>query len=222
MQRILEPELMTDEEQARAYAAVDWESTHSIYPKVFAAEFASLPEEATVLDLGCGTADITIRFARAFPQFRFDALDGSPAMLTCAAAALQRHPDVASRIHLIEGMLPGAPLPQKEYDVIISNSLLHHLPDPQALWQAVQRGGVTGTRVFVTDLFRPASLATAKALVDQYATGEPDIFRRDFLNSLLAAFSPGEVQAQLTTAGLESLKVKVMSDRHLLVAGRLG
>jgi hypothetical protein len=52
-----------------------------------------------------------------------------------------------------------------------------------------------GAPVLVMDLMRPASPAAAEALVEQYAAGEPEVLRRDFYNSLLAAFEPGEVRA---------------------------
>jgi ubiquinone/menaquinone biosynthesis C-methylase UbiE len=213
---------MDEDGQAMAYAQADFESAHSSYPKIFAAEFATLPSTATVLDLGCGPADVTFRFARAFPNFRFHAVDGSTAMLRYARLALQRNRDIASRIQLIEGLLPHVTLAEQNYDVILSSSVLHHLHDPQVLWQSVRRFGKQGTLVFVADLFRPESRAAAEVLVEQYARNEPEVLRRDFLNSLLAAFSPEEVQGQLATAKLESLKVKVISDRHLIVVGTLG
>jgi len=58
-------------------------------------------------------------------------------------------------------------------------------------------------------------------MVDLYARDEPVILRRDFLNSLLAAFTPEEIRTQLTTANLQRLTVKVTSDRHVMIAGTL-
>ena len=46
--------------------------------------------------------------------------------------------------------------------------------------------------------------------------------RRDFRNSLYAAFTPDEVRQQLGFAGLQGLQVGYVSDRHLAVSGRLG
>jgi hypothetical protein len=75
--------------------------------------------------------------------------------------------------------------------------------------------------VLVMDLMRPASLAAAPALVDQYAGSEPEVLRRDFYNSLRAAFEPDEVRRQLADARLGHFEVTEASDRHLLVRGRL-
>jgi 2-polyprenyl-3-methyl-5-hydroxy-6-metoxy-1,4-benzoquinol methylase len=121
---------------------------------------------------------------------------------------------------LIHGYIPGVKLPAKKYDGILSSSLLHHLPAPSALWQTVRRYAKPGTLVFVVDLRRPATLARAKALTKKYCTGGPEVLRRDFFNSLRAAFTSAEVRRQLRTAGIGCLGVRSISDRHLLVAGQ--
>ena len=221
MERIPEPELMLDDEQARAYAEADFKSAHSLYPPLFAEKFPNRPETAMVLDLGCGPCDVTIRFARANPGYRFHAVDGSAAMLKYGRQRIERDADLARRIQLIEGYMPGAPIPQNSYDVILSSSLLHHLPDPQVLWTTVRQRSRPGTFVFVVDLFRPASRADAEALAAKYAAGEPHVLQRDFFNSLLAAFTAEEVREQLAYAKLAGLAVKTISDRHLMAAGRV-
>ena len=176
---------------------------------------------ARALDLGCGPADIPIRFLRAYPQALCDALDGSAAMLGHARAALDRLPGVAARCRLLCHNLPCGDLPLAHYDLVLSNSLLHHLHDPQILWRTVRETAKPGALVLVMDLMRPASAAWAEALVATYAADAPEVLRDDFRNSLFAAFEPAEVRAQLVEAGLEYLEVAVVSDRHLVVSGRL-
>src|ERR671925_585446 len=83
--RIPEPELMTEEEQATAYAHADFSEAHQRYVELFEAAFPKRPDTGTVLDLGCGAADVTVRFAKANPGYRFHAVDGSAAMLRHAA-----------------------------------------------------------------------------------------------------------------------------------------
>jgi hypothetical protein len=71
------------------------------------------------------------------------------------------------------------------------------------------------------DLMRPTSVSEVERLVETYTVGEPKILKRDFRASLLAAYDIKEVRDQIEEAGLHSLTVKQVSDRHLLVAGRL-
>src|SRR5205814_6090775 len=62
--------------------------------------FPGRPARATVLDLGCGAADVVIRFAEANPRYTFHAVDGSAAMLKYARMALQGRPNLIRRIRL--------------------------------------------------------------------------------------------------------------------------
>ena len=96
MIRVPEPELMDSDEQARAYAAADFSEAHQSYVTLFHETFPDRPARARVLDLGCGAADVVIRFAQANPRYTFHAVDGSAAMLKYARKALQGHPNLAA------------------------------------------------------------------------------------------------------------------------------
>jgi SAM-dependent methyltransferase len=221
MERILEPELMTDDEQACAYALADFEEPHNHFIALFQERFHDASITGPVIDLGCGPGDIALRFARAYPACRVDGVDGSQAMIARFDDIAARHAGAGDRVRLFAGMLPGAELPARRYGVVISNSLLHHLPDPAVMWQSVKRFGEEGAPVFVMDLARPESPEVATRMVEAYVADEPEVLQRDFYNSLCAAFEPDEVRAQLKSAGLLSLKVSMVSDRHLTVHGRL-
>jgi ubiquinone/menaquinone biosynthesis C-methylase UbiE len=211
---------MNDEAQALAYAQADFDEPHNMFIQAFKDIFPGFKVSSHILDLGCGSADISIRFAQTYPDCEIDGLDGAPRMLAQGKLAIQKT-QLQDRIHLLEGMLPGAILPHDNYDVIISNSLLHHLHQPDVLWQSIQKFGVPGTRVFIMDLMRPETEKVAREFVDLYARDEPQVLREDFYHSLCAAFLPEEIQSQLNVAGLTQLDVKVLSDRHIAVSGLL-
>lgn len=218
MDRIPEPELMNEEAQARAYAEADFAEPHDHFVALFGECFPGVDPAGWVLDLGCGPGDITLRFARAHPRCHIDGVDGAEAMLALGHEAVEAA-GLIDRIRLVHGYLPGAQLPRRRYEAVISNSLLHHLADPHALWAAIIAHAGVRAPVFVMDLMRPASREAAAALADEYAAGEPEVLRRDFHHSLLAAYTPEEVEAQLAAAGLEGLAVRPVSDRHLIVSG---
>lgn len=221
MRRIPEPELMAEDDQAQAYAAADFAEAHESYVRLFAGVFPKRPRIATVLDLGCGPADVTIRFAKANRGYVIHAVDGSAAMLKHARQALESQRGLKKRIKFIGGYIPGAAIPREHYDVILSNNFLHHLHDPGVLWQCVRDYAKSGTLVFITDLFRPGSRAEARVLVRRYSGSESPILRRDFYNSLLAAFTPEEIEKQLVEAQFPQLHVKVIDDRHLIIFGKI-
>ncbi len=70
------------------------------------------------------------------------------------------------------------------------------------------------------DLTRPDSTDAARALVDRYAAGDPEILRRDYYQSLLAAFTLAEIREQLHAVGFGYFAVDAVSDRHVVVSGR--
>jgi hypothetical protein len=78
-----------------------------------------------------------------------------------------------------------------------------------------------GAGLLVTDLLRPDSATAARELVDRYAANEPDLLRRDFHRSLLAAFTLDEIHDQLADLGISGLECAAVSDRHWAVWGRL-
>jgi ubiquinone/menaquinone biosynthesis C-methylase UbiE len=220
MQRIPEPDLMTGAEQALAYAKADFAEPHDRCIALLKEVLPDLSTEGYALDLGCGPADITIRFARALPGWSVDGLDGAPAMLKYGQLALQQV-QLQGRVRLTEAYLPDGAAPRDRYDLIFSNSLLHHLNDPMVLWDSVKRWSMPGTQVFVMDLMRPDTAEAASQLVGQYAADEPEILRHDFYHSLLAAYRINEVHQQLEVASLQHFLVKAVSDRHFIVWGEI-
>lgn len=215
MQRVTEPELMVDDDQALAYAAADFAESHEAAVTRFGAAFPDF-RGGRVLDLACGPADVTIRFARAYPDATFVGLEGSPPMLALGSQRVARE-GLAGRITFEHRVLPDPDLGELgEFDAVVSTSSLHHFHDPSVLWSAMRAAGAPGAAVFVQDLMRPESPEDAQALVDRYSPDEPDVLRRDFFNSLRAAFTPDEVRAQLESAGFTRFTVEPVTDRHLI------
>jgi len=216
MHRILEPEVMDDPEQASAYAQADFERENQEFVERFLAAFPDLTE-GHIVDLGCGPADIPIRLARALPRCRITGIDASLPMIRLGEQAII-DAGLVDRITLRCERIQSLVLPEL-VDAVVSNSLLHHIPNPLRFWLAVKQLVRPGSYALVMDLLRPASTDDAAALVDQYASNEPVILRRDFYNSLLAAFTEDEVAAQLAEMNLSRLLIDVPDDRHWLVGG---
>lgn len=220
MDRTPEPELMTAAGQVAAYAGADFSAPHDQFIALLRERLPGLPAKGLGADLGCGPCDISVRFARAYESWTIDAVDGSQAMLDAAAPLLERA-RLSSRITRHRLLLPCDPFTLRRYDLVFSNSLLHHLADPSVLWATVKSWTRPGGAVFVMDLLRPASRDDARKLVDEHAAGEPDVLRTDFYNSLLAAYRPDEVRSQLLGAGLGNVALEVVSDRHWIAWGRV-
>lgn len=217
MQRVPEPELMDEQEQAAAYAAADWSEAHEKVPAHFRERFPDFTS-GRVIDLGCGTADVTIRFARAFPKVTILGVDGSETMLSFGRRAV-RDATLDSRIILEKRYLPDPAIEKRTFDALFSNSLLHHFADPAVLWRTVARCVKPGAPIMLVDLVRPADHETVVRLVKEHAEGAPPVLERDFTASLHAAYQVDEVRQQLNTAGLPQFKVEQVDALHLVVWG---
>lgn len=214
MKRVLEPELMIEQGQVGAYAEADFAEGNQAFVKT-TLELAGDAEKARVIDLGCGPGDIALRLAKAKPDWTIDALDGSEPMLAWAKAAGERAGLEVGWIHGLVGEFSGGP-----YDLLLSNSLLHHLPDPTVFWGSLRSLGAPGARFLVMDLLRPDSEDALQAILRRYAAGAPDVLYRDFDASLRASFRLEELRQQLEEAGLDA-ELWASSDRHWMVRGRL-
>jgi ubiquinone/menaquinone biosynthesis C-methylase UbiE len=217
MERILEPEVMDDEEQAIAYARADFSSSNQAFVDGLLEEYSS--RLRVVLDIGCGPADVPIRLARAKPSIHIIAVDASDAMVRLAGKAV-RAAGLDEQIRVMRGRVPGLPFGEADFDTILSKDLLHHLADPMVFWEELKRLAGYGTAVYIMDLFRPETKEDARSIVEFVSGAEPEILKRDFYSSLLAALTPAEVEDQLRRAGL-ALAVDVVSHRHLRVRGLL-
>lgn len=218
--RIPEPELMDDEEQARAYAQADFSEPHDLFVRRCSNAIGHDLGPARVLDLGCGPADVTVRFAKAYPMALIDGVDGAEAMLRLGKERIGID-RLEERVRLHRVILPAPCAQLTHYDVILSNSLLHHLKKPAVLWDAVRRYAKPGAAVCIMDLMRPSTVDDVKNLVALHAADAPAVLRRDFEASLFAAYTQEEVAQQLVEARFTTLQVSAISDRHLWVGGRV-
>ena len=241
MERICEPELMEGVAQAQAYGAADFSASDQALVErlveLLGPDGLELP--LRIIDLGCGPGNISFRLVDRFPQAQVVGLDGAAAMLDLAEQTLDHHPQWRRRLTFVSALLPLAPgqdlaeggqaampggLPAglgAGFGVVVSNSLLHHLHDPQVLWRTVRQLAAPGALVLVRDLRRPASPEAIRLMLQRYASEAPEILQRDYSHSLAAAFTLEEVEGQLREAGLTALTAQELGDRYLEVAGRL-
>jgi len=218
MTRTLEPELMTDQEQAAAYAAADFTEVNQPIARWFQARFSPLEAGARLLDIGCGTADLTIRLVGAYLGITALGIDGSEVMLSFGRDLVEKA-GLTSRIALKQQHFPDSALETGGFDGVTANNLLHHVSDPISFWRAVWPCAKPGAPILIADLRRPPDAEAAGRLVERYAWRAMPPLRRDFLNSLHAAYTAGEVRQQLHEAGLPGLTVEEAGPLHLVAWG---
>lgn len=215
--RVPEPEKMTAEEESH-YARADYSVPHEAFVTEVVDRLGGQNEIALV-DLGTGPGDVPIRF-RTKVEWQIWGVDFSPAMLAFATQdAANRLPGDAKPINWVVSDIKRTGLPNRLFDAVISNSVLHHLNDPVQFWREVERIGKPGSFVHVRDLRRPSSYAEAGRLTLLHVGGESDVVQQHYHSSLLSAYWTEEVQQQLDAAGLHGLEVRELDDRYLEIVG---
>jgi len=205
---------MDDAAQALAYAQADFSEPNNLFIDLLVRHGGEI-FAGQCLDLGCGPGDICFHIAERFPDLNVLGIDGAQEMLLLAKQKDNQ------RVRFEQHVLPSSQLPGNYFDVITSNSLLHHLHNPDVLWQTIVTSGKPGSQIFIMDLIRPDNKQQADEIVEKYTGNEAEILKADFYNSLLAAFNPEEVNQQLREAGLANMQIKIVSDRHMLIHGWL-
>ncbi len=208
--RQLEPEVMDTAEDALDYDRMD----HREVNQRFVADFlAAAPNLDEVLDLGTGTAQIPIALCRSIDEGRVLAIDLSAEMLLVAKTNVEVA-GLRERIMLQLVDAKGLPYPDGRFSAVMSNSIVHHIPDPAPALAEAVRVTRSGGRMFVRDLARPDDEATLRSLVEHYTVGANDHQRQLFADSLHAALTVGEMQEIVAALGFARSTVAMTSDRH--------
>ncbi|HEV2970478.1 MAG TPA: class I SAM-dependent methyltransferase [Pirellulales bacterium] len=166
-----------------------------------------------VLDLGTGTAQIPVELCRRAPNIRITAVDLAAEMLQMAKINVELAA-LRDRIQLDRIDAKELPYDDGRFDALISNSIVHHIPEPAAVLAEAVRVVRPGGLIFIRDLLRPDDDATVHRLVATYAAGAIEHQRAMFDASLRAALNLDEIRALIAALGFAPKSVRGTSDRH--------
>ena len=210
MKRILEPEVMDTREEAEAYDAMD----HIAVNTAFVERVVELGASAGhFLDLGTGPAQIPIFLAQRCPRIRITGIDLSVNMLTLGEQHVAEA-GLADQIVLECVDAKDLPYPDQSFDGVVSNSIIHHVPDPMAAFREISRVIRPGGLILIRDLMRPDTPEAAQALVELYAADDTPYQKKLFYDSFLAALTIPEIEVMLAQTSLTDAIAVQSSDRH--------
>jgi ubiquinone/menaquinone biosynthesis C-methylase UbiE len=214
--RVLEPEVMDTAEEAADYDAMD----HRAVNERFVDDWieAWVPRSGSrarphLLDVGTGTALIPLEYARRNLTLQITAVDLAEEMLTLARENVRRS-NAQSVIRLQRVDAKELPFETGQFDSVVSNSIIHHIPQPIESLREMVRVLAPGGLLFVRDLYRPRDSETVESLVSQYAGGETPRQQQLFRQSFHAALTMDEVSDMLEEVSLPRDSVRMTSDRH--------
>ena len=210
MERTPEPKILSASDEAAEYQAMNHEGVN----RQFVDDLLRGPTGPTLIDLGCGPAGIPIELCRRDPNYQVLAIDGEIEMLEIA----KREIDIAGfldQITLNHALAEEMDDYEDEIaDTVISNSLLHHLDEPEIGVEIAVRLTRKGGRVFLRDLARPDNHDETEKLVSTYCVEETEIAQQLFRQSLHAALTLGEIREIARGLGIQDDHVQMTSDRH--------
>jgi ubiquinone/menaquinone biosynthesis C-methylase UbiE len=211
LSRELEPEVMDTPEDSAEYTAMD----HAGPNEAFVARLMKLGADGLMLDLGTGPGDIPLMICQTVDTAEVVGVDAAKTMLRHAMAKTAENPQLAERIRWVEADVKDLPYPEATFDVVFSNTVLHHMPQPEKMlseaWRVLKPGGA----LLIRDLYRPPTRARLVELVTQHADGATPQQRRLFAESLRAALTPPELIDLAERVGIGQAEVVIDTDRHM-------
>lgn len=211
LQRVLEPEVMDDPDESQDYDDMD----HSEVNRGFVEDLLRAGDPGLeILDLGTGTARIPIELCTHTEECRVLATDAAVSMLEIAKINIAVG-GFEHRIQLHHGDSKELEFEDQMFDCVMSNSLIHHLPDPAPAIAEMVRLTRPGGIIFVRDLMRPESLERVEELVQSYAGNENEACQQLFRQSLIAALTCEEWRELVAVHGFAAETVQATSDRHV-------
>lgn len=208
--RILEAEVMDTPADAADYDAMDFTAVNAAFADDC---LTAVGRVTTLLDVGTGTARIPIELAKRSSSLQIIGVDLSDEMLKIGRANIAAA-GLADQITLFLVDAKGMPFEDGTFDAVVSNSIVHHIPDPTPCFQEIIRLAKPGGAIFIRDLFRPPDRGTLDQLVATYAGNDTPHQRQLFADSLHAALTVDEVRSIVASFGFDPVTVSATSDRH--------
>jgi ubiquinone/menaquinone biosynthesis C-methylase UbiE len=210
LERVLEPEVMDTVAEAHDYDCMD----HSGVNQAFVTDLLQAGDIGMeVLDLGTGTAQIPVVLCQQDPNCRVMGIDLAAHMLDLARYNIEVE-GLTDRIFLQQIDSKDLSMESESFDTVMSNSIIHHIPEPlMALTEAIRVARIGGL-LFFRDLLRPATDEQVFTLVQQYAGEENEHQQQMFDDSLRAALSLAEIRGLISSLGFDDATVQASSDRH--------
>ena len=221
LERIPEPEVMDDREGAEAYGAAASQAHLERVDRTFVDQALGLGvAEGRALDIGTGPGLIPIMLAAGVPRLRLTGVDLSEPMLQQARKNAEEA-GVADRLDFRAGDAKSLPFSGRSFDLVLCNSLLHHLPDPLALLDEIARVSQPGGAILLRDLRRPSRLEFPLHAL-WFGRHYSGLMRQLYRDSLRAAYTRAEIEALLRRSKLTGARVFRTGRTHIGIERKAG
>lgn len=221
--RVPEPEVMDDAGEARAYSSASAQAYLSKVDDSFVKHAISLigPAPGYAVDIGCGPGQILQKLLARLPEWKFFGVDRSLAMIRVAAETDGTRSDAwesadwaNGRVQFILGDANALPFRNASFDLVLCNSVLHHMRDPSRLLAEIGRVAKPSAAILLRDLRRPSRIGYPFH-VRWHGRHYDGLMYKLYCDSVLAAYTQQELAAMLRSADIPGARVFAHGSTHL-------
>lgn len=221
--RAPEPEGMEDSGEVQAYSSAAAEAYLSNIDDSFVEHALGLVGAAAGrgIDMGCGPGQILMKLSARLPRWRFVGIDRSLAMIRRAKGARDspEHPranvpSAAENLCFLVGDAGSLPFRDASFDIVLCNSVLHHMGEPSRLFAEIRRVAKPNAAILLRDLRRPSRIRLPFH-VRWYGRHYQGLMYKLYCDSVRAAYTREELSAMLRTAGISGARAFTHGSTHL-------
>ena len=223
--RVPELEVMDDSSEVQAYSSAAAEAYLSKIDESFVEHALRLIDsvQGFALDIGCGPGQILLKLSTQLPKWRFVGVDRSLAMLRLAAktqeSEAERPPSAGEGLRFLAADAASLPFRDSSFDLVLCNSVLHHISNPSRLFAEIRRVVKPGAAILVRDLRRPSRIRFPLH-VRWYGRHYDGLMYKLFRDSVRAAYTPEELSTMLGGAGISGARLFLHGATHLGIERR--
>lgn len=216
--RIPEPEVMDDSGEVEAYASAAAQAHLDAIDGTFvehAVRLVAGKDHGRAFDIGTGPGQIVIKLARKLTLWKFVGVDRSAGMIEQARANLEAAgPALAGRVEFQTADGNNLPFSDHSFDLVMCNSVLHHLTEPRKLLREMARLAKPEGAILLRDLRRPSRFRY-RLHVWRYGRNYSGRMRKLFDDSVRAAYTVEELQQMLDASPLRGARVFEHHSTHI-------
>jgi SAM-dependent methyltransferase len=212
--RIPEPEVMDDSNEVQAYSSAAADAYLSNIDDTFVEHALRLIGSAAgcALDIGCGPGQILTKLSARLPEWKFIGVDRSLTMI-------HRATSLPHSVFFLAGDACSLPFGGSSFDLVLCNSVLHHIGDPACLFAEIRRIAKPGAAILLRDLRRPSRFGFPLH-VRWYGRHYDGLMYKLYRDSVRAAYTPEELSEMLNAAAITGARLFTHGATHLGIERR--
>jgi ubiquinone/menaquinone biosynthesis C-methylase UbiE len=180
------------------------------------------------LDIGCGPGQILMKLSARLPEWKLFGIDRSLTMIgraretldsRAASRASREAPLAAGNLEFLAGDAGAMPFRDGSFDLVLCNSVLHHIADPARLFAEIRRVAKPRAAILVRDLRRPSRIGFPFH-VRWYGRHYQGLMYKLYCDSVRAAYTGEELSGMLENAGISDARLFTRGSTHLGIERR--